>query len=344
MFAIQYTHLGSPDVLQLTQVPDPTLNPGEVLIELHHASINHLDIHFRKGLPGEPTPLPHIPGSDGSGVVVKSLSPQFKAGDRVLVNPLIFCGTCEDCRNGAEHLCYKAKIVGREKDGTYAQFIALPEKNVLPVPEEVPLEVAACLPMVFLTAYSMIQKANLKPNSTVLVMGAGSGVSQAALLLLKHLKHTVFTTASTLEKRNLASTELSLDPNMVLDPNPDLLAKNVRDLTHKKGVHAVLDHVGGRLFVPLLKALKHGGTLVTCGATDAYDPPIDLRQIFFRQLRVVGSTMGTHEELFTVLKLCFQHKLYPRIDSRFPLAKAAQAHALVESRKSFGKILLDIKN
>ncbi|HMQ10585.1 MAG TPA: zinc-binding dehydrogenase [Oligoflexia bacterium] len=343
MFAIQYNELGSSDVLNYTQVNKPSPKDGEVLIELKAASLNHLDLHFRRGLPGMKSPLPHIPGSDGAGIVVQngSLASKFNKGDRVLINPGMPCGICDRCKNKQENLCHQYRLFGRENNGTYAQYTCVPEQNLLPIPSGVDFYSASAFALTYLTAWSMLMgKAQLKPKQTVLVMGAGSGVSCAAIQIAKFFKCTVFTTASTQEKRQKAKDLLQVDE--CIDYTKVAIDKEIRSLTDKQGVDVIIDHVGGEQWVPLLKSARNGGKIISCGATAGFDPKTDLRHIFYRQVQILGSTMGTWQEMQDVYQHFIAGHLKPIIDSVFPLKDAAKAQDKMENRQSFGKIVLDI--
>lgn len=341
MKAIQYSQLGGPEVLQYIDVKNPVPKNGEILMRVKAAALNHVDIHYRKGMPGKKTNLPHIPGSDGAGVVEKISAGvmQLKIGQRILMNPGISCGKCEQCQQGEKSLCYKYEIMGHENQGTYAELISIPAENAIPLPDHIDFETAAASPLAYLTAWSMVvTKAQVKKNDMVLVMGAGSGVSMAAIQVCKMLGATVFTTASTQEKMNLAKEKLGVDE--VLNYTKTPIDQEIRKLTNKKGCDVVIDHVGGEQWVPILRATRNGGTIVTCGATAGHDPQEDLRHIFFRQLRIFGSTMGNDEELKKVMNYIFEGKLKPIIDKVYPLKDASEAHHRMENRKSFGKIIL----
>lgn len=341
MKAIQYSSLGSPEVLQYLDVPKPSPRPHEILIRVLATSINHIDIHFRRGLPGVPSPLPHIPGSDAVGVVesIGSDVKNHKVGDMIIMDPSASCGKCDFCKKGMINYCPKAAILGRETDGAYAEYFAMPEENAIKVPPGLdPLNIVAA-PLVYVTAWSMIvTKANLQKDQTILVMGAGSGVGTAAIQIAKMIGAKVFTTAGSAEKIQKSKSLLGVDE--AWNYNEVEIDREVRKVTEKKGVDVVIDHVGGRQWVPLLRATKNGGTIVTCGATDGFDPTEDLRHIFFRQLCVLGSTMGNREEMKTLMKHVFEGKLTPIVDKVFPLREAAKAHQYIEDRKVFGKIVL----
>lgn len=340
MKAIQYSRLGGPEVLEYRDLPNPTPKPGEVLMRVKAAAMNHLDLHFRKGLPGLKSPLPHIPGSDGAGIVeaVGGGVDHVKPGDRIVMNPGVACGHCSACIDGDKSLCHKYYVIGRETDGTNAELVAIPGRNAIPLPIGVSFESAAGAPLVYLTAWSMIAgKARIRPGDTVLIMGAGSGVSMAAIQIAKLMGATVFATASTDEKVKKAKELLGAD--VVINYRTTEIDKEVRNLTQKRGVDVVIDHVGGDQWVPLLRATRNGGMVITCGATSGFEPKEDLRQIFYRQVRVIGSTMGNDAELMDVMNLVFQGKLKPIIDHVYPLKDAAEGHRRLESRQAFGKIV-----
>ena len=341
MKAIQYSQLGGPEVLEYKDIPTPKPRANEILIKVLATSINHIDIHFRRGLPGVQSPLPHIPGSDAVGIIEElgSSVHGFNKGDRIVMDPSASCGQCDFCKEGRINYCPKARILGRENDGAYAEFMVIPQENAMKLPDGFDVNMAAAAPLVYLTAWSMVvSKGQLQKGQTVLVMGAGSGVGSAAIQIAKMLGADVFATAGSEEKIQKAKELLKVD--QAWNYNEIELDREVRAATEKKGVDLIIDSVGGRQWVPMLKALKNGGTLVTCGATDGFDPKEDLRHIFFRQLRILGSTMGNREEMREVMKHVFSGKLKPIVDQVFALKDAAKAHQYVQDRKVFGKVVL----
>jgi NADPH:quinone reductase-like Zn-dependent oxidoreductase len=341
MKAIQYSKLGGPEVLQYLEVPTPKPQANEILIKVLATSINHIDIHFRRGLPGVQSHLPHIPGSDAVGIIeeigsdVRGLS----KGETIVMDPSASCGQCEFCKEERINYCPKARILGRENDGAYAQYMVIPQENAMKLPAGFNVETAAAAPLVYLTAWSMVvTKGQIQKGQTVLVMGAGSGVGSAAIQIAKMFGATVFATAGSEEKIQKAKELLSID--QVWNYNDVEIDREIRSATGKKGVDLIIDSVGGRQWVPMLKALKNGGTLVTCGATDGFDPKEDLRHIFFRQLRILGSTMGNRNEMREVMSHVFSGKLKPIVDKVFKLEDAATAHQYVQDRKVFGKVVI----
>jgi len=341
MKAIQYSRLGGPEVLEYVDVPNPVPNQNEVLIRVLATSINHIDIHFRRGLPGVQSPLPHIPGSDAVGIIeeIGGDVTGFQKGETIVMDPSASCGQCDFCKQGRINYCPKARILGRENDGAYAQYMAIPVENAMKMPAGFNVEMAAAAPLVYLTAWGMVvSKGQIQSGQTVLVMGAGSGVGSAAIQIAKMFGAKVFATAGSEEKIQKAKELLHVD--QAWNYNNVEIDREVRTATEKKGVDLIIDSVGGSQWVPMLKALKNGGTLVTCGATDGFDPKEDLRHIFFRQLRILGSTMGNRQEMRDVMKYVFDGSLKPIVDKIFSLKDAALAHQYVQDRKVFGKVVL----
>ncbi|MEE9288676.1 MAG: zinc-binding dehydrogenase [Bacteroidota bacterium] len=342
MKAILFHQHGGTEVLKYSDVPTPTPGSNEVLIELKAASLNRLDIALREGIPKWPTPLPHIPGSDGSGIVA-AIGPgvsSVKVGDRVLISPGLSCGSCTSCRAGDDNVCSTYHSVGTKEHGTYAEFVKLPALNVLPIPEGLSFEEAAAIPLVFLSAWHMlVGLARVQPEECVLVHGAGSGVGSAAIQVARMFNARVITTAGSDEKLGKAK-QLGADETVNYGTS-DFVAE-VRRLTEKKGVDIIFEHIGGAVFEKSVKLLRRKGRLVTCGVTAGGIVPVDLRYIFSRHLTIYGSFMGKKSELIQVLSFFPSRQLKPVIDSVFPLAQAAEAQNRMEERKHFGKIVLQI--
>jgi NADPH:quinone reductase-like Zn-dependent oxidoreductase len=340
MKAVVFHQHGGPEVLQYTDVEKPSPGPSDVLIEVKATSINHIDIFLRRGMPGVKVPMPKIVGSDAAGIIrevgrdVAGLQP----GQRVTINPGVSCGHCEACAAGFGSQCISYSMVGESRDGAYAQFIAVPAHIVLPIPDSISFEEAAAAPLVFLTAWSMmVGKGNIRPGEDVLILGAGAGVGTAAIQIAKMVGCRVFVTASTDEKLQRAK---DLGADVLINYSRDEFDKKIRDLTHKLGVDVVVDYVGADTWVRSLRSARRGGRVLTCGATTGFAPQTDLRQIFFRQVQVLGSTMGSHREFLDVMKCIFRGQLKPVIDKVLPLSEAQRGHELIERRAVFGKIVL----
>ncbi|MFQ5797280.1 MAG: zinc-binding dehydrogenase [Bacteroidota bacterium] len=342
MKAILFQQHGGPEVLKYGEVPTPTFGPNEVLVELKAAALNHLDLWIRRGIPNWPTPLPHIPGSDGSGIVSEigiGVS-NVKVGDRVLISPGLSCGTCSACRAGDDNVCSTYHVLGMKEHGTYAEFVKVPASNVLPIPEGLSFEEAAAVPLVFLTAWHMlVGLAKVQTGECVLVHGAGSGVGSAAIQIAKMFSARIITTAGSNEKLEKAK-QLGADET-VNYRTTDFVAE-VRRLTAKQGVDIVIEHIGGEVFTKSITLLRRKGRMVTCGVTAGGIVSADLRYMFSRHLTVYGSFMGRTSELIRVLSFFPSRQLKPVVDSVFPLAQAAEAHSRMEERKHFGKIVLRV--
>jgi len=338
MKAVVFHEHGGLDVLRYEEVPEPAIGPDEVLLRVKATSVNHLDIWVRRGIPG--IELPHISGSDVAGVVeqVGERVAGVAVGQRVIANPNLSCGRCEYCLQGEDSLCIHYKILGEQVDGGYAELVKIPGKNVIPLPDHVKFEEAAAAPLVFMTAWRMlISRANLRPGEDILILGAGGGVATAAIQIAKLVGARVFATASTEEKLRKAK-EIGAD--VVLNYREVEFDKEIRRLTDRRGVDVVFDSVGAETWLRSLRSLAKDGRLVTCGATTGPNPQTDIRYIFWNQLKIIGSTMGSTKELLDVLKLLWAGRLKPIIHKVMPLQEAAEAQRLLEERQVFGKIVL----
>ncbi|MDI6765486.1 MAG: zinc-binding dehydrogenase [Bacteroidota bacterium] len=346
MKAIRFHEFGTVEVLRFEDVLKPAFGPNEVLVQLKAAALNHLDIWVRSGSRERNIPLPHIPGSDGAGIIaeVGSAVDFLKVGDRVLISPGISCGHCEMCLGGTDNLCRAYHVLGTKEDGTYAEFVKLPADNVLPIPEGLDFNQAAAIPLVFLTAWHMlVGVVKIKPGETVLVHGGGSGVGSAGIQIAKLFGAHVIITAGSDEKLNKAK-ELGADEGINYKEKD--FVEEVKQITSKRGVDIVFEHTGGEIFEKSIPTLAKGGRLVTCGSTDNYLAKVDIRYVFAKHLTIFGSFMGTKREMIEVLKFFRKgigcRQLQPVMDSVFPLERAAEAHKRMEERKNFGKIVLSI--
>ena len=339
MRAIRIHEHGGPEAMRLDEVPDPVPGPGEVLVEVGAAGINHLDVFVRRGMPGVTIPLPRILGADAAGVVAV-LGDGVTApavGTRVLLYPATYCGACDLCESGDASMCGRYRIYGEHADGTYAEKVVARADNAIPIPDGWTFAEAASVPLVFVTAWRMlITRGRLKPGEDVLILGAGSGVGSACVQIARLVGARVWATASSEEKQERAR---ALGAEVIVPY--ERFDKFVRDRTGRRGVDVVVDYVGKDTWTTSLRALRQGGRILTCGATTGFDPTDDLRHIFFRQLEVIGSTMGSRTELKQVLKHLFDGRLRAVVDRVVPLAQAAEAHRLIEARQVFGKVVLD---
>jgi len=343
MKAMIFSEHGGPEVLRYTDVSDPQIGAGEVLVRVRACALNHLDLWVRRGLPGITIPMPHILGSDISGEVARvgSSVTNVKVGERVLLNPGISCGHCLHCLRGNDNFCREYTLFGYKVDGGYSEYVAAPAVNVVPMPTNLTFEEAAAVPLVFLTAWHMlITRARLQPGETVLVLAAGSGVGSAAIQIAKSTGARVIATAGS-ELKLQKAKELGAD-EVLLHTIPNF-SRDVKRLTERRGVDVVVEHVGDATWHESLASLAVGGRLVTCGATTGYEGKIDLRYLFSRHISILGSYMGGKAELFSVLDLLARDLVKPVIDTIMPLPSAAEAHARLEKREQFGKIVLKVE-
>jgi len=318
MKAIRIWEDGGPEVLRYEDAPDPEPGPGEVLVRLRAASLNHLDLWIRKGLPS--VPKPRILGADGAGL-------REDTGERVVINP------------GIEH-GEKITVVGEHMDGTHAELVAVPETNVYPLPDEIPFEEAAAFPLVFETAYRLlVTKAQLQEGEWVLLWGIGSGVANAGLAIAKAVGARALVTSSSDEKLERAR-ELGADA-AVNHATGDVRSA-VGESTEGKGVEVVLEHVGEATWQTSLQAARAAGRIVVCGATTGPNPPAALHRIWWKQLTIYGSTMGTREDFEAAYELVKSGRALPVVDSVRSLAEARAAHERMEAGEQFGKIVLTI--
>jgi len=342
MKAIIFHQHGAPEVLKYKDAPEPSIRPNEVIVRVKACALNHLDLWVRRGIPGVPIPLPHIPGSDVSGEIVQIGADVtvVRVGQKVVLAPGVTCGKCAACISGQDNRCRQFTNLGYLIDGGCAEFVRAPEVNCLPYPENLSFEEAASIPLVFQTAWHMlVARAELQPGEDILVLGAGSGVGSAAIQIAKFLGARVLATASTDEKVQKAK---QLGADHFINHKTQKIRDEVHRITNKRGVDIVFEHVGTATWDDSLASLAAGGRLVTCGATTGYDAKVDLRFLFSRQLSLLGSYMGTKSELHTVIKLVTAGRLRPIVDRVFPLAEAAAAHAYLESSSQFGKVVLAV--
>jgi len=323
--AVRIHEDGGPEVLRYEDVEDPVPAEGEVLIRLRAASLNHIDLWVRQGLPS--VPKPRTLGADGAGEVA-SLGPgtdAFSEGDRVVINPGLDNG---------------ARIVGEHLDGTHAEFVAVPVENVYPIPNGLSFEEAAAFPLVFETAYRMlVTKAQLVEGEWVLLWGIGSGVASAAFVIARALGARTIVTSSSSDKLERAR-ELGADA--AVNHAEDDVAAAVKEATEGKGADVVVEHVGEATWKTSLQTAGPNARIVVCGATSGPNPPAQLHRIWWKQLTIYGSTMGTKEDFEGAYELVARGAARPIVDRVFPLEEAAGAHEYLESGRQFGKVVLAI--
>ena len=344
MRAVVIHRHGGPEVLAYEEVPRPSPGPGEALLRVRATALNRLDLWARSGPPEPIYPwtdpsFPIISGSDCAGEVV-AVGDGVDAGlvgRRVVLYPSLFCGRCEYCRRGEQTQCLDYRIFGEQTPGAMAEFAVAPAANLLPIPEAMPYEQAAAMPVAYTTAWRMlITAAGLRAGETVLVLGAGGGVGSAALTIARRTGATVYAAAGTAEKRRLATEHGAA---AAVDPTSGPFSAWVLDQTGGRGVEVVVDALGAT-WSESIRSLARGGRLVVCGATAGNRPAFDIRELYQRHRRILGAPMGSWSDFAAVMGLAFRGELSPVVDRVYPLAEAAAAHRRAESREGFGKIVL----
>ncbi len=341
MKALFFEEHGGIDKLQFGERVVPEPGPGEVRVQLRTAALNHLDLFVLAGIPGIPIGLPHIGGADGAGVV-DAVGPGVEGvevGLEVVFDPGLSCGQCEYCRKGEESLCVRFGVLGEHTDGTFAEFVVVAVDALAPRPAHLSWEEAAAFGLTYLTAWRMmINRGGLQSGETVLIHGIGGGVSLACLQLAK-LKGARVIATSRVEGKRARALELGADEVL---PADDQVARAVRGLTNKRGVDVVVDSVGDATWMQSLKAAAKGGRIVTCGATSGPNPKEEIRLIFWNQLSIIGSTMGSREDWRHLIAAVDTHALHPVVDSVVPLPEGREAYERLEGARQFGKIVLAI--
>ncbi|MHC4682594.1 MAG: zinc-binding dehydrogenase [Planctomycetota bacterium] len=313
------------------------------MLAVRSAALNHLDIWVRKGRPGLEFKMPHILGSDGAGVVVEAGSGTHgvSVGNEVVLNPGLSCGCCESCLRGQQSECISFSIVGAGRPGTFAEKVAVPSCNVLPKPAHLNFDEAAALPLAYQTAWRMLMtRARLRPGETVLIHGVGGGVALAALQLAKLAGAEVIVTSSSDEK--LARAAGLGAAQAVNYKNTDNVAAKVKQITAGRGVDVVIDAIGAGTWETNFNLVRRGGRIVLCGVTTGAQAQTNLQALYWNQLTVLGSTMGSHEDFRLMLEAVTAAGLKPVVDSVRPLDDAREATGRMEVGEQFGKIVLRI--
>jgi len=326
--AVRIHEDGGPEVLVLEEAPDPEPAAGEVLVRLHASALNHLDVWIRKGLPS--VPKPRILGADGAGVV-EALGDGvagFEIGERVVLNPGV------EAAGGAIH------VIGEHGDGTNAELIAVPAANVHPIPDGLSFEEAAAFPLVFETAYRMlVTRAGLREGEWVFAWGIGSGVTTATLAIAKALGARVIVTSSSEAKLERAR-ELGAD--VALNHATEDVKAAVKEATGGHGAGVVVEHVGEATWRTSLDIAAQGGRIAVCGATTGPNPPAQLHRVWWKQLSILGSTMGTADDFAGVYELVASGRVRPVVDRVYRLEEIRAAHERMEAGEQLGKIVLSI--
>lgn len=340
MKAILLHQHGGPEMLRYGDWPTPEPGAGEVQVQIKAAALNRLDEWVRNGWPGIKLAYPHIPGADGAGIIsaVGAGVTHLRIGDRVVINSNLSDGRCENCRRGLDNQCVNWGLLGETQRGTYAEYVVVPDQNVLPLPADVPFERAAAASLVFLTAWhSLITRGQLRVGESVLIVGAGGGVNSASIQIARYAGATVYVVASNAAK---AGRALELGADIVIDRSQEDWGKAIFQLTQRRGVDVVVDNVGAGTLPTSLRAVRKGGRILTVGNTGGPKFEFDNRFMFAKHITLIGSTMGTRTDFATVMRLVFEGRFAPPIDMTFPLAEARLAHERMSAGDFFGKIIL----
>ncbi len=342
MKAAAFHEFGGPDRVRVQDVPTPRPGPGQAVVRVEACALNHLDLWVLGGLPALKTPLPFWTGCDIAGEVA-ALGPgvtDLATGARVVVNPSLSCGACEWCGKGEDSMCVRYRILGEHVVGGLAEYVVAPATSLLPLPPHVPWEQAAAFILASMTAWRMlVTQVALRAGEQLLILGVGGGVSSAAVQIGKLSGARVFVTSSSDEKLERARL-LGADDG-VNYAKADW-GKAVREWTGRRGVDVVLDNVGAATWAGSIRALASGGRLVTCGATTGPIGETDIRIVFWKQLRIIGSTMANRTEFKQVMEQFFAGRLQAVVDRTFPLAETSSALSLLQKGEQFGKIVVRV--
>jgi NADPH:quinone reductase-like Zn-dependent oxidoreductase len=340
--AVIHEH-GGLESLKIEEVPDPAPKEYEVVLDVRCAALNHLDIWVRKGRPGLELGMPHVPGSDAAGVVAETgkNTHGVSVGDEMILNPGVSCGCCEYCRRGENSECLSFGIVGMSTPGTFAEKVAVPFYNLWPKPGHLSFDEAAAVGLAYQTAWRMLfTRAGLQAGETVLIHGIGGGVAVVCLELAKLAGAEVIATSSSQDKLARAK-EMGADHFINYTAISDV-AQAAKEITQGRGVDVVVDTVGAATWDHDFSAVRRGGRIVLCGVTSGASAQTNLQSLYWNQLTVLGSTMGSNEDFRQMLRAVNAAELRPVIDSVEPLENAGKAMGRMERGEQFGKLVLRI--
>ncbi len=319
---------------------DPVPGAGEVVVRVRACALNHVDLLLLDGRFPPPEGLPHVNGCEITGTL-EAVGPGVQGlerGARVIIFPGLSCGRCEYCLRGQRTVCVRYGYLGAHKDGGYAELVKAPAANILPLPEAITFEAGAAVPLAMLTSWhALIAQAGCRPGQTVLVQAAGSGVGSAAIQIARLAGARVITTVGSDDKIDFAR---ALGADHVVNYRTQDFVEETRRWTGKRGVDIVIEHIGGDTFERSVYALTRLGTLVTIGSHDTHWGRLDLRHVYSKNLRILGTNLGSILELGTILDHVVDGRLKPVVDRVFPLADARAAVQHVLDRKNRGKVVL----
>ncbi len=321
--------------------PAPQPAADEALIRMHAVGLNRVDLYMRDVGVGITHALPLVQGVEGAGVVAQAPAGSgLRPGQKVVLYSNAFCGRCRYCLAGDQPLCLHADIIGEHRHGTLAEYVAVPARCVLPLPDDADLEAAGALMTGHLTAWRMLfGKRPLQAGETVLIVGVGGGVAVATLQLALRAGARVIVTSSSDDK---IARAVAMGAAAGVNYRQEKVAERVLQLTGGEGVDMVIDSVGEKSWADSLRSLRRGGRIVTCGATTGSNPPVEIQRLFIRQLEVYGSTGGSMEEFRQLVALFGRGDLKPVIDSRYPLPRVGEAFERLFRGEQFGKVLVTI--
>ncbi|NPV66464.1 MAG: zinc-binding dehydrogenase [Anaerolineae bacterium] len=340
MKAVIFREHGPVEVLRFVEdFPLPAPGPGQVRLRVAASALNRLDLFVRQGWPGLALVMPHIGGADGAGIV-DALGPAVSGwaiGDRAVIDPSLSCGECAFCRAGRHNLCEQFSILGEHTRGTFAEYVVVPARNLLRLPEHVSYTEAAAAGLVYLTAWhSLITRGGLQAGESVLIVGAGGGVNTASIQIARLAGARVYVVGSSAEK--LAQAE-ALGADVLIDRSREDWSQAVYRLTDRRGVDVVVDNVGAETLYGSIRALRKGGRLLIVGATSGPQFGLDVRYLFGKQISLIGSTMAPRQDFEQVMALVFAGRLKPVIGTVLPLADVPEGHRLLERGEVFGKVV-----
>lgn len=340
MKAAYFTEHGGPEKIIYGDYKDPVPGPGEALVRVRACALNHVDLLLLDGRFPPPEGLPHVNGCEVAGTLA-TLGPDvtgLTVGQRVVVFPGFACGRCEYCLRGERTVCLRYGYLGAHKDGGYAELVKVPAENIVPLPDALSFEAAAAVPLAMLTAWhALVAKANLRPGQMALVQAAGSGVGSAAIQIAKLIGARVITTVGADDKISVAE---SLGADAVVNYRTQDFVEEVRRWSGKRGVDLVVEHIGAETFERSLYCLTRLGALVTLGSHADHWARLDLRHVYSKNLRIIGTNLGSIQELRTILDFMLAGRLRPVVDQTFPLRDARAAVQYLSDRKNRGKVLL----